>query len=104
MLFVIIRQRMMMRLCEGEPPTPSACKGLSKTQSLALNIDPQAEAWGYTNKACLRRLKFRYLVRAGGLCLCSRTLQGVGVMILINQLGFSELSDIRSNARRTIAS
>ncbi|MGC1393421.1 MAG: hypothetical protein WA828_03990 [Coleofasciculaceae cyanobacterium] len=36
----------MLPICEGENPTPSA-----------LNINPQAEAWGYRNKACLRRLR-----------------------------------------------
>jgi hypothetical protein len=36
----------------------------------AVKKAPQAKAWGYTGKACLRRLEFHslHLVRAGGLC------------------------------------
>ncbi|GAA6622632.1 hypothetical protein NUACC26_084560 [Scytonema sp. NUACC26] len=38
------------------------------------------EMWGYTNKACLRRL---VLVREGGLSLCSREFYSQGIYALI---------------------
>ncbi len=65
----------------------SLLKSISKPYPVGsipkLQIAHRLEAWGYTNKACLRRLN---LVRVGGLRFYRRDFQSPGIFACIGML------------------